>query len=75
MKTNWYLRAGLLLVGVLLGVNHFFELPHLVYGLGLGLGIALELIGLYAINHDLKKIRECKKRIFGAAGKKACRTQ
>jgi len=66
---NWYLRAGLLVGGVLTGINHFFNLPHFVYGFGLGIGLALEIIGTYAINHDLRNLRECKKRVLGFASK------
>jgi len=63
-KMNWYLRVGILLVGVLIGLNHFIELPEALYGLGLGLGIALELIGAYAIKHDMHKAKEFKKRLL-----------
>ena len=59
---NWYLSTGILLIGVLIGIDHFTELPDFLYGLGLGLGIALELIGAYAVRHNMKKIKEFKKR-------------
>jgi hypothetical protein len=71
-RFNWFLRIGLLLVGVLFGVNHFIELPDFVFGLGLGTGIVLEMIGIYAINHDISKLRGCKKTAFSLFTKKGC---
>lgn len=45
------------------------RLPGFIEGFLLGLGIALELIGIYAEKHDLSKFRIFKvklfKRIFG----------
>lgn len=61
---NWYLRLGLLITGIIMGVNHFIQLPHILYGFGLGLGIALEFIGIYAIKHDLSKIKNFKKNLI-----------
>jgi len=61
---NIYLKAGLLLVGALLAINHLIILPHFLFGLGLGLGIALELIGAYAARHDMENVKKFKKRLF-----------
>lgn len=59
---NGYLRIGVLLIGICIGINHFIELQDFLFGLGLGLGIALELIGAYAMKHDMSKVRGFKKR-------------
>lgn len=59
---NWCPGVGVLVVGVLWGINHFIKLPDFIFGLGLGLGIALELLGVFAIRHDMTKVRRCKKR-------------
>jgi len=59
---NRYLYIGVLLAGIVFGVNYFIKLPDFIFGLGLGLGIALELIGAYATRHDMTKVREFKKR-------------
>ena len=44
VKKNWYLSIGLLVIGLVLGVSHFIQLPDIIHGLGIGLGIGLELI-------------------------------
>ena len=66
---NWYLRIGILLAGVSIGLNHFIKLPEFIFGLGLGLGIALELIGAYATKHDMSKVRAFKQKMLHLSAK------
>ena len=59
-KKNWYLSFGLLTIAVMSTLKIFFDLPHFAYGIGLGLGLVLELTGLYTMRHDLTKFRNAK---------------
>ena len=62
LKQNKFLGLGLFISGMSLILRHFsVPIPDFVYGLLLGTGIGLELIGIYAINHDLSKLRKFKR--------------
>lgn len=63
-QMNLYLSLGLLINAIILSANHFIVLPDFIYGLGLGIGISLELIGIYSINHDINKIKNFKKNLI-----------
>jgi hypothetical protein len=65
-KRNWYLSIGILLIAAEIGINHFVKLPELVNGFALGLGIGLELIGVYTINNDMSRIKKFKRNILHA---------
>ncbi|WP_186580845.1 hypothetical protein [Aquibacillus kalidii] len=41
------------------------HLPDFVMGLGYGVGIALELIGVYSMNNDTSKWRQFNLNLFG----------
>lgn len=66
-KFNWYLRIGLLLAALVLTIKRFFDLPDFIYGLLLGTAVVLEIIGVYAINHDIKKLKTAKKELLSPA--------
>lgn len=63
-QMNLYLILGLLINSIIFSVNHFIELPDFISSLGIGIGICLELIGLYSINHDITKIKNFKKNLI-----------
>lgn len=60
-QMNGYLAAGLFIVTITLVIKQFAALPEVINGFGLGLGIALELMGVYSINHDISKIKNFKR--------------
>jgi hypothetical protein len=62
-KPNKYIIIGLLLCAAVPSIDRFIYLPEFVHGVGMGLGITLELIGLYSLNHELK-LRTWKKNLF-----------
>ncbi|MDV3427165.1 MAG: hypothetical protein LIR50_08285 [Bacillota bacterium] len=68
-KLNNYHRIGLLLIAINLSSSEFSILPDVLNGFCLGAGTALTLIGVYAYNHDMSKIRNYKikllKKCFG----------
>lgn len=63
-KMSWHLSLGLVIIGIVFGISEFIELPDIIHGFCLGVGIALELIGLYTTNHDIAKIKNFKKGLF-----------
>lgn len=53
-KANKTLIIGIFIITITTSLRHFtIQLPEFVLGLGYGIGIALELIGVYSINHDI----------------------
>lgn len=67
-KLNNLLCIGLFIVGAIQFLNHLVALPHFIYGLGLGIGLSFEFMGIFAMKHGISKIRKYKasllKRIF-----------
>lgn len=64
-KTNWYLIVGCLVTAIALILKHVLPGLHdSVYGLCLGVGIGLELIGLHSVNHDLSSIKKYKMNLL-----------
>jgi hypothetical protein len=59
-KLNNFLYIGLLIVGAIQFLNHLVDLPHFIYGLGLGIGLSFELIGVFTMKYDISKIRKYK---------------
>lgn len=64
-KSNLLFIIGALIVGIMMILRELsIKMPDFVEGLGLGMGIACELMGAYAMNHDLSKLRNFKKRLL-----------
>lgn len=63
-KMNKYISSGLLLISTVLFLEHLIDLPEIIQGFGLGLGICLELIGAFTSKYDMTKLKEFKKRIL-----------
>jgi len=66
-KANWYLRLGLLLAVVPLGLRRFIPIPDIVQGFCTGLGIALLLLGAYCASHRAERLRVGKRRLISSA--------
>lgn len=63
-QMNSYLILGLFICSIVLFFNRFIGLPEIISGFGLGIGIALELIGVYSMKHDITKIKKFKKSLI-----------
>lgn len=64
-KSNTFLRVGMAIIGIMFLLKICsIHLPDFIEGLGFGAGIALELIGIYAINHDISKFRKYKRNVL-----------
>lgn len=62
-KANWYLRLGLLLAVVPLGLRRFVPIPDVVQGFCTGLGIVLLMSGVYYNSHGAGRLRTWKQRL------------
>lgn len=63
-KINNYFELGLFFNGIWILSNSFNLLPSFIEGLCCGVGLTLILIGMYAQNHDISKLRVYKKRLL-----------
>jgi hypothetical protein len=66
-KFNNYVNFGLFFNGIWIISNRFNLLPDLIQGLCAGLGLVLILIGMYAENHEISKLRNYKRILFNRA--------
>jgi hypothetical protein len=64
VKTNWYLRIGMLIIAFMLSSKYFIQMPYVLQGLGLGVGISLEMIGIFSINNDMTKLKSFKRKLL-----------
>jgi len=64
-KFNKYQIWGLLLIAFGLTGKEMSVIPDFVIGFCLGYGIILTIIGLYAVSHNLTKIKNFKKGVIG----------
>ena len=62
-KMNHFLMAGLLVISITQILGHLISLPEIIQGFGMGLGLSLELFGVFANKHDLTKFKEFKRNI------------
>lgn len=64
-KSNKILCIGILIVCIMLILKHMsVNLPDFIYGLCMGVGIGLELLGIYSINHNTTKFKQHKINIL-----------
>ncbi|AUM95289.1 hypothetical protein RSJ11_09075 [Clostridium sporogenes] len=64
-KPNRTLSIGIFIIVITTILRHFtIQLPEFTLGLGYGIGIAFELIGVYSINHDISKFQNCKRNFI-----------
>jgi hypothetical protein len=47
------------------GIGRFIGLPHAVNGFLSGISIVMFLFGAYSYNHDMSKLRNFKRKLFG----------
>ncbi len=59
-KLNIYHTLGLLFISVFLASSQVSFMPELIKGCLAGAGIILTLVGVYAYNHDISKLRNWK---------------
>ncbi|EJO5346560.1 hypothetical protein NRP93_000611 [Clostridium botulinum] len=64
-KPNKTLIIGIFIISITTILRNFLiQLPEFILGLGYGIGIALELIGVYSIKHDISKFKNCKRKFL-----------
>lgn len=63
-KTNYPLLVGGLAYFICFGIGHFIDLPSIVSGFLVGIGIAGFVFGLYTRNHDISKIQNWKRNLL-----------
>ncbi|MCM3568962.1 hypothetical protein [Neobacillus mesonae] len=64
-RPNKFLRTGLVITAVMFFLHIYsIQLPDFIEGLGYGCGIAFMLIGIYAVNHDISKLRRFKMKLL-----------
>ncbi|RLQ92290.1 hypothetical protein [Falsibacillus albus] len=59
-----FVSIGLFLVVGRMILTQFVSLPDFLNGLILGIGLALEVIGLYGISRNPSKVKKFKKSFF-----------
>ena len=57
---NKVLALGLCIWGLTMVLNHTIGLPDMLLGIGFGVGVSLELIGLFLTGVDFSKQRQRK---------------
>jgi len=67
-KKSWQLILGVIIFIIITVLRQFAELPDFICGFGYGLCIVLELYGLLAMNHNVEKLKNFKRRIIGLKG-------
>ncbi|MED1206101.1 hypothetical protein [Heyndrickxia acidicola] len=59
-----FFHIGLVIIAIMLLLHlYVIHLPDFIEGFMLGSGIALELIGIYTIKHDISKFRNFKMKL------------
>lgn len=59
-KLNKSTRIGLVIFALTLLLKRLIDLPDFIHGLGVGSSIIFMLIGVYAVNHDISKLKNLK---------------
>lgn len=65
IKSNKYLLFASLIALIYFLGRRFINIPDVVEGFCVGLSISLYLVGFYALNHDVNKLRNFKKNLLG----------
>jgi hypothetical protein len=60
IQKNNHLSIGLILIGLTLTLKNLLALPEFFVGLGLGTGLAFEIIGLINIRRGHNCVKEAK---------------
>lgn len=63
-KLNNYICIGLFFNSLWLVSNRFIVLPEFINGLCVGIALSFMLLGIYAENHDISKLKNYKKALF-----------
>lgn len=59
-KVNKYMVLGLLIISI----KYLIDIPYALACFSTGMGIALLIFGLYAMNHDMTKLKKLKRNIL-----------
>ena len=62
-NSNKYLTIASFL-GFICFIGHFIHLPCIIEGVCFGACIAFSTIGLYALNHDISKLKSFKRNLI-----------
>ena len=63
-KINKYILWGILINAIVRVTKMFVDIPDALVCFGTGLGISLILLGVYAMNNDMVKVRKFKENLF-----------
>lgn len=63
-KMNKYVILGMLINSIAISAKQLANIPDGIYGFGMGLGIGLEIFGLYSMKHDTTKIKNFKRNLI-----------
>ncbi len=63
-KMSKYVILGMLINSIVISAKQLANIPDGISGFGMGLGIGLEIFGLYSMNHDIAKIKNFKKNLI-----------
>lgn len=63
-KMSKYVILGMLINSIVISAKQLANIPDGISGFGMGLGIGLEIFGLYSMNHDIAKIKSFKKNLI-----------
>jgi hypothetical protein len=66
---NKYLIVASFFAIIYFGIGHFIRLPDSISGICIGGCIGFYPIGLYALNHDISKLQNFKKRLISKFAK------
>lgn len=61
---NKLLSIGISVIGIALLLKYITQVPDSIYGFLTGLGIGIELLGIYSLNHDISKLKNFKKKLL-----------
>ncbi|MNP55602.1 hypothetical protein D3C76_1502610 [compost metagenome] len=64
IKANKYLLFANLAALIYFLGRGFINIPDVVEGFCVGLSIALYLVGFYALNHDVNRLKDGKRNLF-----------
>ena len=62
-KMNKYIIWGLLINSLSIVIKQFIEIPDVIACFATGMGLSLLIFGLYAMNHDVSKLKNWKKNL------------
>ncbi len=62
-RLNKYIIVGMLINSIVISAKQLANIPDSISGFGMGIGIGLEIFGVYSMNHDITKIKNFKRNL------------